>query len=84
MIKYTGTLTVTQNDSNISHCRKSQICRQNISTLSVILVPEPISTSGLGGHIAISGCLTLSQSFGATFLELVIIVVNDHVICFST
>ena len=32
-----------------------------ISTVSII-VPEKISTSGLGGHIAISSCLSFSQS----------------------
>ena len=32
-----------------------------------------ISTSGLGGHIATSGCRSMSQSFMATFFELVII-----------
>jgi len=50
-------------------------------------VPQMIATkTGLSGHIAISGCRSLSQSFGATFLELMVIenltvaLVNDHII----
>ena len=41
----------------------------------------------MGGHIATSGCRSLSQSFGATFFELVVIenltvaALNDHIIC---
>jgi len=49
-------------------------------------------TSGLGGHIAISGCWSSSQSFGPLSLNYVVIenltvaVVNDHntCTCFST
>ena len=47
-----------------------------------------ISTPGLGGHIATSGCQLLSQSFKATFFDLVVIenltvaVVNDHIVFF--
>jgi len=43
-----------------------------ISTLSVI-VPEnqlsDVSISGIGGHIAISGCQSLLQSLADTFFE---------------
>jgi len=36
-------------------------------------VARAMSTSGMGGHIAISGCRSLSQLFGNTFIELAVV-----------
>jgi len=38
-----------------------------------------ISISGLGGHIAISGCRSLSQSFGDTFFDVAVVAELDFV-----
>ena len=32
-----------------------------------------VSISGLDGRIAISGCRSLTQSFGGTFIELIVV-----------
>jgi len=47
------------------HGRKPQNCRWNFD--AVYHSSRDISIFGLGGHIAISGCRSLSQSFGSTF-----------------
>jgi len=49
-----------------------------ISTLFII-VPEIISISGLGSHIAISCCWSLSQSFGDTFFDVDVVGELDFV-----
>jgi len=49
-----------------------------ISTLSII-VPD-ISISGLGGHIAISGCRSLSQSFWPNDLRQRLTTGNSNII----
>ena len=38
-----------------------------------------ISISGLGGHIAISGCRSLSQSFADTFFDVAVVAELDIV-----
>jgi len=51
-------------------------------------VAKALSICTLSSHIAISGCRSLSQSFKATFFELMVIenltvvVLNDYIICF--
>ena len=51
------------------HSWKRRIYRLNCD--ATYLNSKYINTSGLGGHIAISGCQSSSQSFGNTFCELV-------------
>ena len=53
-----------------------------ISTVSTI-VPD-ISISGSGGHIAISGCRSLSQSFGDTFFDVAVVEKLDFVTWITT
>jgi len=48
--------------------QKTQICRWNFDP--TCLSSRDISTSGFGGHIAISGCRSLSQSPRHTIFEL--------------
>jgi len=47
---------------------KTQICRWNCHT--ICHTSRDMSISGFGGHIAISGCRSLSQSLGDTLLGL--------------
>jgi len=47
--------------------RKPQICRRNFSDICHIV--SDISTSGLDGHIAISGYPSMSHLFVDTFFE---------------
>ena len=49
------------------HCRKPEIYRWNFD--AIYHNSTDISTSGLGSHIATSGCRLLSQLFGNTFLS---------------
>jgi len=46
---------------------KHQLCRRNCSDICHTV--GDISTSGLDGHIAISGCPSMSHLFLDTFLE---------------
>ena len=41
--------------------------------------PRDISISGLGGHIAISGCQSLLLSFGDTFIDVAVVGKLDFV-----
>jgi len=50
---------------------KKQNCRWNFD--AIYHSSRDISISGLGGHIAISNCRSLSQSFESTFFELVMV-----------
>ena len=47
--------------------RKPQVCRRNCN--GICHTVGYISTSGLDGHIAISGCLSMSHLFVDTFFE---------------
>jgi len=42
-------------------------------------ISRNISISGLGGNIAISGCRSLSQSFGDTFFDVAVVEELDFV-----
>ena len=49
--------------------RKSQVYRRNCRDICHTVGVGDISTSGLDGHIAISGCPSLSHLFVDTFFE---------------
>ena len=51
------------------HGRRPEICRLNFD--AIYHSARDMSTSGLGGHIAISACRSSPQSYGDTFFELV-------------
>jgi len=53
------------------HCGKLQNCRWNLD--AIYRSSRYKSISGLGYHIAISGCRSLLQSFEGTFFELVMV-----------
>jgi len=53
------------------HGQKTQNCLWNFD--AIYHSSRDMSISGLGGHIDISGCRSLSQSFGNTFFELVMV-----------
>jgi len=53
------------------HGRKLRDCRWNFD--AVYHSSRDISISGLGGHIAISGCRSLLLSFGNTFFDVAVV-----------
>ena len=59
------------------HGRKPQNCRWNFD--AIYHSPRDVSISGLDGHIAISGCRSLSLSFGDTFFDVDVVGKLDFV-----
>jgi len=53
------------------HGRKSRTCRWNFD--AICCSSSCITISGFGGHIAISGCLSMLQSLVDTFCELAVV-----------
>ena len=64
---------------SVRHGRKLQNCRCNFD--AICHSPRDISISGLGGHIAISGCRSLMLSFGDTFFDVAVVGKLDFVTC---
>ena len=62
------------------HGRKPQNCRWN----AIYHNSRDISISGLGGHIAISGCRSLLLSFGDTFFDVAVVGKLDFVTWITT
>jgi len=59
------------------HSRKSQNCRWNFD--AICHSSRDISITGLGGHIAISGCRSLLLLFADTFFDIAVIGKLDFV-----
>ena len=57
--------------------KKTQNCRWNFD--GNYNSSRDVSISGLGGHIAISDCRSLSQSFGSTFFDVAVVGKLDFV-----
>ena len=84
------TTNVLAKEKREYYCHSMLVYMEYILSSDIRSVARAIRISGLAGHIATSGCRLLSQSFGAAFVELVVVenltaaVVNDHTICSST
>jgi len=64
------------------HGREPQNCRWNFD--DICHSSRDISISGLGGRIVISGCRSLSQSFGDTFFDVAVVEELDFVTWITT
>ena len=65
------------------HGRKLQNCRWNFDAISCHS-PRYKSISGLGGHIAISGCRSLLLSYGDTFFDVAVVGKLDFITWITT